>query len=155
MAEIDPRQDGLFAAAWMVGYAARLAEAGVESFVGAALTGPFGLIAPDAASGRTRLRPVGHAAKFLASMGGGCGACGCVERSLKGARARRRTGSGAARCCWSPTSPAASSRSASPSAGRALILDERTVLAGEEPRRATLADGPVLLPAYAVMRLEA
>ncbi len=61
----DPRQRGLFAAAWMIGYAARLGEAGVEAFTGAALTGDFGLLDEDG-----RARPVFHAAKMLADIGG-------------------------------------------------------------------------------------
>lgn len=68
----DPRQRGLFAAAWMVGYAARLGEADIEAFTGAALTGDFGLLDEDG-----RARPVFHAASILAEIGGwqrvGCG----------------------------------------------------------------------------------
>ncbi|HEY9214419.1 MAG TPA: hypothetical protein VIQ29_16430 [Ancylobacter sp.] len=65
MAERDPRQRGLFAAAWMIGYAARLGEAAVEAFTGAALTGDFGLLDEDGAP-----RPVFHAARMLASIAG-------------------------------------------------------------------------------------
>ncbi|HSI41348.1 MAG TPA: hypothetical protein VLA00_12450 [Xanthobacteraceae bacterium] len=60
----DPRQDGTFAAAWMVGYAARLVPAGVACFTVGAMTGPFGLIGP---AGR---RPVFAAARSLAALGG-------------------------------------------------------------------------------------
>jgi hypothetical protein len=65
MAERDPRQRGLFAAAWMIGYAARLGEAGVEAFTGAALTGDFGLLDEDGTP-----HPVFHAARMLASIAG-------------------------------------------------------------------------------------
>ncbi|MBS7543852.1 hypothetical protein [Ancylobacter oerskovii] len=65
MAERDPRQHGLFAAAWMIGYAARLGEAGVAAFVGGALTGDFGLIDGDGTP-----RPVFHAARMLSSIAG-------------------------------------------------------------------------------------
>ncbi|AHM75231.1 hypothetical protein [Yersinia hibernica] len=44
LAENDPRQRGLFAAAWHVGYAAIIAEHGVDTLVMAAPTGPFGVI---------------------------------------------------------------------------------------------------------------
>lgn len=154
MAEIDPRQDGLFAAAWMVGYAARLAEAGVESFVGAALTGPFGLIAPDAASGRMRLRPVGHAAKFLAGMGG-ASALAVASSAPSKVLALGGEPAPGQRVLLVANLTGREQSVRLPFGGTALILDKRTVLAGEEPRRATLADGSVLLPAYAVMRLEA
>jgi hypothetical protein len=65
MTERDPRQRGLFAAAWMIGYAARLGEAGVEAFTGAALTGDFGLLDDDGTP-----RPVFHVACMLASIAG-------------------------------------------------------------------------------------
>ncbi|MDF2999065.1 MAG: hypothetical protein K0R27_4702 [Xanthobacteraceae bacterium] len=65
MAERDPRQRGLFAAAWMMGYAARLSKAGVEAFTGGALTGDFGLLDEDGTP-----RPAFHAALMLASIAG-------------------------------------------------------------------------------------
>jgi hypothetical protein len=42
MAGDDPRQRGLFGAAWLVGYAARLAGAGIETWTAGALAGPRG-----------------------------------------------------------------------------------------------------------------
>ncbi|MBB2971719.1 hypothetical protein [Mesorhizobium sp. RMAD-H1] len=45
MARADPRQRGLFAAAWTTGFAARVAGEGIASFVPAALTGPLGILA--------------------------------------------------------------------------------------------------------------
>ena len=44
MVRADPRQRGLLGAAWHLGYAARAAEAGVESVILAAPVGEFGLI---------------------------------------------------------------------------------------------------------------
>ncbi|KXF75185.1 hypothetical protein ATN84_21200 [Paramesorhizobium deserti] len=44
MARRDPRQRGLFAAAWMLGYAARVACHDIASVVPAALTGPLGIL---------------------------------------------------------------------------------------------------------------
>ncbi|MGP2516920.1 hypothetical protein [Yersinia sp. 2545 StPb PI] len=44
LAANDPRQRGLFAAAWHVGYAAVIAKYGIDSLVLAAPTGPFGVI---------------------------------------------------------------------------------------------------------------
>ena len=41
---LDPRQRGLFAAAWHIGYAAATAPHGIDSLVFAAPTGPFGLV---------------------------------------------------------------------------------------------------------------
>jgi D-apionolactonase len=65
MTECDPRQCGLFAAAWMIGYAARLPAAGIEAFTGAALTGRFGAVETDGT-----VRPVFHAARLLAELAG-------------------------------------------------------------------------------------
>jgi hypothetical protein len=47
MAEDDPRQHGLFGAAWLAGYAAALADADLECLTLGALTGPRGLIGDD------------------------------------------------------------------------------------------------------------
>ncbi len=44
LAKMDPRQRGLFAAAWTLGYVATLARAGVERISMAAPTGPLGVI---------------------------------------------------------------------------------------------------------------
>ncbi|MGN6470157.1 MAG: hypothetical protein ACTHLC_11290 [Rhizobiaceae bacterium] len=44
LSRIDPRQRGLFNAAWMVGYAAALAKGGIEAIALGAPTGPFGHI---------------------------------------------------------------------------------------------------------------
>lgn len=153
MAEVDPRQDGLFAAAWMVGYAARLAEAGVESFVGAALTGPFGLIASEAGSDGVRLRPVGHAAKFLSGMGGASALAVSSNASSKVLALGGEPAPGR-RVLLVGNLTGSDQFVRLPFGGTALLLDEGAVLAGEEPRRATLAAGPVPLPAYAVMRIE-
>jgi len=61
MAADDPRQDGLFAAAWTIGYAAAVAPAGLELLTPTAFSGPRGVIADDA------VRPVFHALKWLAA----------------------------------------------------------------------------------------
>jgi hypothetical protein len=61
MAADDPRQDGLFAAAWTIGYAAAVAPAGLELLTPTAFSGPRGVIAGDA------VRPVFHAVRWLAA----------------------------------------------------------------------------------------
>lgn len=71
MANRDPRHNGLFAAAWTVGYAARGAAAGLQQLVVSAFAGPFGLIAGDGepvASGR--VRPLFHVVKALCELSG-------------------------------------------------------------------------------------
>lgn len=60
----DPRQKGLFAAAWMIGYAASVADAGLTHLTLGALTGSFGVLDADG------LRPAFFAAQALASLSG-------------------------------------------------------------------------------------
>ncbi|MCO6391797.1 hypothetical protein GTW25_12230 [Aliihoeflea aestuarii] len=60
----EPRQEGLFAAAFMVGYASSIAKAHVEMFSPGALTGRFGVV------GDTRLRPAFHALRALVALNG-------------------------------------------------------------------------------------
>ncbi|WP_299815634.1 hypothetical protein [uncultured Roseibium sp.] len=64
MTSDDPRQRGAFAAAWTVGYAARIAAAGIEKWIPAAFTGPRGVLT---AAGDDFL-PVGRAIAELARV---------------------------------------------------------------------------------------
>lgn len=149
MAERDPRQDGLFAAAYLVGMAARLAEAGVESFTGAALTGPFGLLAEDA-PGR---RPVFHAARWLAALGGAPAisvACADPARVLALAGATQAGDRVLLAANLTPQEQTVTL----PFSGRAQLLDAAAVLGGAGPRPVDAGAGSFLLPAYAVLRLE-
>jgi hypothetical protein len=78
MAARDPRQRGLFAAAWAVGYLARIAPYNPERFAFGAPTGPFGLISTrqdytrpfwdDQEEGV--LYPLFHVARWIARSGG-------------------------------------------------------------------------------------
>lgn len=61
----DPRQRGLFAAAWMLGYVAATADAALDLWTGAALTGPMGVVDED--GGR---RPAFHVLRGLARLAG-------------------------------------------------------------------------------------
>ena len=68
MAANDPRQRGLFGAAWLAGYAAALTGAGIETLTLGALSGPRGLADVE---GNTPARyPVLDVAKALARMSG-------------------------------------------------------------------------------------
>lgn len=66
MTDDDPRQRGLFAAAWTVGFAANIASAGITRWVPAAFTGARGLLA----SGQGGLSPVGKAVADLCRLSG-------------------------------------------------------------------------------------
>lgn len=71
MANRDPRQNGLFAAAYAIGYAISVTPAGLDQLTLSALTGPFGLVAgasePVPEGGR---RPLFHAVAMLADLAG-------------------------------------------------------------------------------------
>jgi hypothetical protein len=67
MAASDPRQQALFGAAWLAGYAAALSGARLETLTLGALTGARGLA--DITQGVSRY-PVFHVAKALARMAG-------------------------------------------------------------------------------------
>ncbi|WP_213981795.1 hypothetical protein [Sphingomonas sp. dw_22] len=64
MAEVDPRQEGRFAAAWALGYAAASEAAALELLTLGALTGPFGVLGGDGP------RPVFAAVRDLAALAG-------------------------------------------------------------------------------------
>ena len=69
MAHRDPRHNALFGAAFALGYAARVAGAGLERLTLSAVTGPFGLIAgPGEPMPKGGLRPLAHVVRALAMM---------------------------------------------------------------------------------------
>lgn len=67
MASRDPRQDGLFAAAWTLGYLVKAAAAGVDEVALADASGDFGVLRPDRPGG---LRPLYHVLRGLAAARG-------------------------------------------------------------------------------------
>jgi hypothetical protein len=69
MTDRDPRQTSLFAAAWMVGYVAATAEAGLQSLTVGCLTARLGL-ASAGVSGELLFYPAFYAARALAELGG-------------------------------------------------------------------------------------
>ncbi len=71
MAHRDPRHNALFGAAFALGYAARVAGAGLERLTLSAVTGPFDLIAgPGEPMPEGALRPLAHVVRSLAMMAG-------------------------------------------------------------------------------------
>jgi hypothetical protein len=69
MTDRDPRQSSLFAAAWMIGYVAATAEAGLQSLTVGSLTDRLGL-ASAPVTGELLLHPALYAARGLAELGG-------------------------------------------------------------------------------------
>ncbi len=69
MTDHDPRQTSLFAAAWMIGYAASTAEAHLQVLTVGAVTGPLGLTSVSAA-GEVAYHPAFYTAQGLSAIGG-------------------------------------------------------------------------------------
>ncbi len=68
----DPRQTSLFAAAWMVGYAAGTAEGHLQALIVGSVTGPLGLVSAASepeSSQQLMVHPVFEVAKGLAELG--------------------------------------------------------------------------------------
>jgi len=71
MADRDPRHAGLFAAAWTIGYAARVAPVGLEQLTLSGFTGPFGVLAASGESvAEGSPRPIFDAIKGLCETAG-------------------------------------------------------------------------------------
>lgn len=71
MSNRDPRHNALFSAAWSVGYAARVAPAGIEQLILSGLAGPFGIIAgEDEPVPADRPRPLFQVIRSLAEIAG-------------------------------------------------------------------------------------
>ena len=71
MANVDPRHNGAFGAAWTLAYAATVAAAGIEVLTLSTLAGPFGLVAGEGeAVPKGGLRPLAHVLARLGSLAG-------------------------------------------------------------------------------------
>jgi hypothetical protein len=71
MANVDPRHNGQFGAAWTLAYAATVASAGLEVLTLSTLAGPFGLVAGGGeATAEGNMRPLGHVLARLGALAG-------------------------------------------------------------------------------------
>ncbi|UVC09429.1 hypothetical protein IHQ71_02030 [Rhizobium sp. TH2] len=71
MANVDPRHNGQFGAAWTLAYAATVASAGLEVLTLSTLTGPFGLVADKGEPvAEGQLRPLAHVISRLGALSG-------------------------------------------------------------------------------------
>ncbi len=163
MAARDPRQRGLFAAAWHVGYLARLAPWGVERFAFGAATGPFGLVSSRQAYARTSwdewpegaLYPLYHVSRWISNAAGG----GLIAASTDGNIARvewEKDGKHAALFANLGPEPVTFDLEGYPEA-KGRLLDEanlETAALRPEAFAAVPLEGQVQLGAYAVLNLE-
>lgn len=161
MAARDPRQRGLFAAAWAVGYLARIAPFAPERFAFGAPTGPFGLISTRQPHARPfwdteadgALYPLYHVARWIAGAGG----AGLEHAGTDGGVAmlawRHQTGRGALVANLTPEPVAMPALSLS--APRAVVLDAETLPAlMHDPAPRPSGSPPDTLDAYATVYCE-
>lgn len=162
MAARDPRQRGLFAAAWTLGYLTRIAPFAPERFAFGGPTGPFGLISARQDHARPMwddlpegaAYPLYHVARWIAGAGGG----EIEEASTEGGIARlvwRRDG-GRHALIGNLTSSPLKLPETGFSQPRMALLDAGTAEAwAREPSLAEPAAGalPGTLDAFAVLYL--
>ncbi|RYC33668.1 hypothetical protein D3273_03580 [Lichenibacterium minor] len=155
MARWDPRQRGLFAAAWLVGYASQTGEGALDTLTVGALTGDFGLLDEDVSG---RVRPVFHVARGLAALAGQARVAlgSSHEARVLGVASRDREGRVT---LWGAnlTDGTQALRIAAPagSSWDRAVLDASALVearAGDFPDGSPCLDGRVDLPPYAVVR---
>ncbi len=155
MARRDPRQRGLFAAAWLVGYASQTGEAALETLTVGALTGDFGLLDDDVSG---RVRPVFYVARGLAALAGQARVAVASSHQARVLGLASRDGEGRV-TLWGAnlTDRTQALRIAAPAGSswdRAVIDASARVRAraGDVPDGSPCPDGHVDLPPYAVVR---
>jgi D-apionolactonase len=169
LARMDPRQRGLFGAAYLVGYAAACARAGLEAVAFGAPTGPFGFIHRDANhaqpwfdshDGATRVYPAFHVLAGLTRGSGRPRLATAVSKpgvvEALGWREQGRTVLWVANLTTAPVEIALPG----PSAATAAVLDTQNfVRAARDPEAldalaAPLPTDRVKLDSYAVARID-
>ena len=157
MANRDPRHNALFAAAWTVGYAARVAAAGLEQLVVSAFAGPFGLIAGDdepVAPGG--VRPLFHVVRALCELSGLTSLAVDDGRDPRIAAVGARNSDGSIRLLAANlTAHPVDFKYSGLVGGRAqvAILDEDSIRSEDGWRTADMVDaGKLSLPPYSVIK---
>jgi hypothetical protein len=166
LSRIDPRQRGLFNAAWTVAYVAAFAAGGIEAVALGAPTGPFGYIYRktdfaqpffDETGGKAKLYPAFHAVAGLAAASGSGLVTATSSAPDKVAALAYRSGAGTVLWLANLTGDAQIASLPAGAKSVAVIDDAGFEKAAADPAflaRATTADGPTLtLDAYAVARI--
>jgi hypothetical protein len=167
LAENDPRQRGLFNAAWTLGYVAVCARHGVEAVAMGAPTGPFGVLhrkgeaaRPAFDGGTDALYPVFHVLAALARLTG----LPLVETKLSRAGVVEavavRDGGGVTLLLANLTAAPQAVRLAGRARGRAVVLDaDAFARSATDPSALDALSAPMVgdgltLGAYAVARVD-
>jgi hypothetical protein len=157
MANRDPRHNALFGAAWAVGYAARVAPAGLEQLVLSAFAGPFGLIAesqePVMQGGN---RPLFHVVRALGEFAGlpSVAVDTGDESRLAAVAARNADGSVSALLANLTPQPLEIDLAGLTGRGAPVaVLDGVSIHSAEDWRATAVDDGRLELPPYAVAKI--
>lgn len=154
MANRDPRHAGLFAAAWTIGYAARVAPAGLEMLALSSFTGSFGLLATAGEPAEEGTpRPIFHAVRGLAALAGHTHIAMRSTDENRVAVLAGRSPTGAI-TTWlanitADDVPVDASAVVGEAAGPVTVWDE----AGERTLALGAASGRFTMPAYAIARI--
>ncbi|WP_027167583.1 hypothetical protein [Mesorhizobium sp. WSM3224] len=153
MANRDPRHAGLFAAAWTIGYAARVAPAGLDMLTLSGFTGSFGVLAAagELAEEGTP-RPIFHAVQGLAALAGHARIAVRISDDRVAALAGRPPAGAVTAWLANTTShdvPVDASALVRGAAGSVTIWDG----AGVRRLDAGAASGRLTMPAYAIARI--
>jgi hypothetical protein len=154
MANVDPRHNALFGAAWTLAYAATVADTGLDVLALSTLAGPFGLVAGEgepATAGQTR--PLFSVLKWLGELGGAGRLI--VQNTAPDRVLALGAERGSARVVLIANITAETQRVEFEGTGRLIVLDENWLRAGAgDPVAVEHRGGRIVLPAYSVARLE-
>lgn len=154
MANVDPRHNGLFGAAWTIAYMATVAPAGLDVLTLSTLAGPFGLIAGQGEPVKEGSpRPLFEAVKAIGTLAGA--ACRRVtssdETRIRGFAAEV---DGGTLVLWLANITPSPQRVRLEQGWKAIsVMDAHSLANGQRLVNAPVKDGEVSLPPYAIARI--
>ncbi|MBZ9768900.1 hypothetical protein LB526_19265 [Mesorhizobium sp. CA6] len=154
MANRDPRHAGLFAAAWTIGYAARVAPAKLEMLTLSGFTGPFGVLATTGEPAEEgKPRPIFHAIQGLAALAGHTHIAMRSTDENRVAVLAGRSPAGAITTWLTNLTPDNVAVDVSPVVGQAGGPVSVWDAAGEHTLELSALSGRFTMPAYAIARI--
>ncbi|MBD8553546.1 hypothetical protein IFT84_03325 [Rhizobium sp. CFBP 8762] len=154
MANVDPRHNGLFGAAWTIAYMATVAPAGLDVLTVSTLAGPFGLIAGQGEPVEEgKPRPLFEAVKAIGALAGA--ACHRVtsndETRIRGFAAEV---DGGTPVLWlANITPRPQTVRLENSWNAISVMDADSLANGQRLVDAPVTDSEVSLPPYAIARM--
>lgn len=154
MANVDPRHNGLFGAAWTIAYMATVAPAGLDVLTVSTIAGPFGLTAGQGEPAEEGSpRPLFEAVKAIGTLAGA--ACRRVtssdETRIRGFAAEV---DGGTLVLWLANITPSPQTVRLEQGWKAIsVMDAHSLANGQRLVNAPVKDGEVSLPPYAIARL--